>query len=268
MMRGQRRAGWAGSGRFPDRRTPGATLPAAIEMADTSDKGAFQADIPSSAVEDALGSVERISDGAGATGTRPEVAVEETGGNDPRNTEIEKLRAQLELSQAAGRELMEKLEAEHDRLLRAAADLENYRKRAQREKDEIQKFGVEKLVKDLLPVADNLDRALAAAPAGDPLVDGVKLVRASLEQALGKCGVRSFSAMGQLFDPSQHEALLQVQTAEEPPGTVVIEHARGFTLHDRLVRPAMVGVASAPPAEQPGAGAAPGEAAGGGDESA
>ncbi len=127
------------------------------------------------------------------------------------------------------------------------ADLENYRKRAQRERDEVQKFGVEKLVKDLLPVLDNLDRALAAAAADDPLVAGVKLVRTSFEQALARHGVKGFSALGQPFDPAQHEALLQVPSAEAAPGTVVVEHARGFTLHERLIRPAMVGVAVALP---------------------
>jgi molecular chaperone GrpE len=105
---------------------------------------------------------------------------------------------------------------------------------------------VERLVKDLLPVLDNLDRALAAAAPDDPLVAGVKLVRASFEQALSRHGVRGFSALGQPFDPAQHEALLQVPSAEVAPGTVTVEHARGFTLHERLIRPAMVGVAVAP----------------------
>ena len=91
---------------------------------------------------------------------------------------------------------MERLKEAHERMLRAAADLENYKKRAQREKEELQKFGNERLLKDLLPVLDNLDRALAAAPADDPLVAGVTLVRASFEQVLGRYGVKSFSAMG------------------------------------------------------------------------
>jgi molecular chaperone GrpE len=82
----------------------------------------------------------------------------------------------------------------------------------------------------------------------------VKLVRASFEQALGRHGVKGFSALGQPFDPARHEALMQVPTAEAAPGTVVVEHARGYTLHERLVRPAMVGVAVAPPraADEPG----------------
>ena len=103
------------------------------------------------------------------------------------------------------------------------------------------------MLKDLLPVLDDLERALASAPEGDPLVKGVQLVKAGFEQALARHGVKAFSAMGQPFDPALHEALLQVPTAEAAPGTVVLEHARGFTLNERLIRPAMVGVATAPP---------------------
>jgi molecular chaperone GrpE len=218
-------------------------------MGDKQDKGSFHADIPTDAVEAALRSVERAKAGRAAEGA--------SAGDDPVEVEVEgdaaasgevgSLTAQLELSQQLGRETQKKLEDVHDRWVRAAADLENYRKRAQKERDDVQKFGVERLVKDLLPVMDNLDRALAAAAVDDPLVAGVKLVRASFEQALARHGVKGFSAMGQPFDPARHEALMQVPTAEAAPGTVVLEHARGYTLHDRLVRPAMVGVAVAAP---------------------
>ena len=222
-------------------------------MADTHDKGAFRAEIPLDAVEDALRSVERIA--RGDPSPEPAVPLEVDGETAPpaEPGELERLRAQLELSQAKGREVMDRLREEHERLLRAAADLDNAKKRAARERDEIQRFGIEKVLRDLLPVVDGLDRALAAAAEGDALADGVRLVRAALEQALARHGVTAFSAMGERFDPALHEALLQVPTGAEPPGTVVLEHARGFKLHDRLLRPAMVGVASAAPA--PGGGA-------------
>lgn len=227
-------------------------------MADSPTKGAFQADIPADAVEEALRSVERIQGAeAPAPSEGAELAVEpapaESGeAGETGETEREKsLAAQLELSQEKARETMERLKDTHDRYLRAAAELENYRKRAQKERDEVLRFGNEKLLKDIFPVVDGLDRALAAAAPDDPLVKGVQLVRAGLEQALARHGVTSFSALGQPFDPSKHEALLQVPTADQPPGTVVVEHARGFLLNDRLARPAMVGVATAP---GPGAG--------------
>jgi len=212
-------------------------------MSESNQKGSFKADIPSDAVEEALRSVERAS-GAAAAGTDAAVEVET---DPPAGGEAGSLQAQLDLSQALGRETQKKLEEVHDRWVRSVADLENYRKRAQKEREEVQKFGVEKLVKDLLPVLDNLDRALSAAAADDPLVAGVKLVRSSFEQVLARQGVKGFSALGQPFDPARHEALMQVPTAEAAPGTVVVEHARGFTLHERLIRPAMVGVSVAPP---------------------
>ncbi len=238
-------------------------------MADSPTKGSFHADIPADAVEEALRSVERVQ-GTDAPEEGAEVKVEAPA--DGESEREKSLAAQLELSQQKARETMDRLKDAHDRHLRAAAELENYRKRAQKERDEVQKFGNEKLLKDLFPVVDGLDRALAAVSdvqkardrqvegerrkADELLAEGVALVRANLEAALAKHGVTVFSALGQPFDPARHEALLQVSTADAPPGTVVLEHARGFLLHDRLARPAMVGVAKPPAPGQEEAGSA------------
>ncbi len=216
-------------------------------------KGRVSADIPADAVEEALRAVERSrspEEPGGEVEARGEAGGEEGGGSaaprapEDAAAERDRLAAELELSQAKGRELMEKLRAEHDRMLRAAADLENHKKRAQRERDEVQRYGNERLVKDLIPVVDNLERALRAAPADDPLSGGVRLVLRQIEETLGRYGVVCYSALGQPFDPRLHEALMQVTTDEKPAGTVVVEHGRGFLLHERLVRPAMVGVAA------------------------
>jgi len=222
-------------------------------------KGSIQADIPSNAIDEALRSVERIARGdAPDPATPPEgeeeggVALDVEAEGDAGAAELASLRAQLELSQAKGRETLERLKDEHDRMLRTAADLENYKKRAAKEREEVQRYGIEKLVKDLLPAVDNLDRALAAATGDDALTQGVKLVRSSLEQALARHGVKGFSALDQPFDPAQHEALMQVPTADRAPGIVVLEHARGWTIHGRLLRPAMVGVSVAPAAPEGG----------------
>ena len=223
-------------------------------MSEREDKGAFQADIPQDAVAEALRSVEKVTGAAAAAEGAP-VEVEAPADPAALARENESLKAQLELSQQKGRETLERLKEEHERLLRTAADFDNYKKRAAKEREEVQRFGSERLLKELLPVMDNLDRALAAAKDGDPLADGVKLVRASLEQSLARHGVKGFSAMGETFDPASHEALMQVPTADQPAGTVVLEHARGWRLHDRLVRPAMVGVAVAPPSPAGDAGA-------------
>jgi len=216
-------------------------------MPDPTTKGTFQTDIPADAVEEAVRSVERIEGEKQAASPAPpaEVAAEPSA-EEPGSSEGENLAAQLELSQKLARETLERLKETHDRYIRAVADLENYKKRAQKERDEVVRYGNEKLLKDLFPVLDGLDRALSAAAPDDPLVQGVQLVRAGLEQVLARHGVTSFSALGQPFDPSLHEALLQVPSSEHEPGTVVVEHARGFLLNDRLARPAMVGVAKAP----------------------
>jgi molecular chaperone GrpE len=223
-------------------------------MPGESEKGAFSADIPTDAIEEALRSVEKAGE-ASAEDAEAEVQVGEAPeGAEEVAADRARLAAQLELSMQKGRETLEKLKEEHDRHLRAAADLENYKKRAAKEREEAQKFGSERLLKDLIPVLDNLERALAAAPEGDPLAKGVRLVLRGFEETLGRHGIKAFSALGQPFDPRLHEAVMQVAAGAQPPGTVVMEHGRGYLLNDRLVRPAMVGVAvtQGPAASSPG----------------
>lgn len=168
--------------------------------------------------------------------------------------ELEEARQQLELSQSRSRETMERLKDSHERALRAAADLENYKKRAQKEREEVQKFGAERLLKDFLPVVDNLDRALEAAQKSadfESLRTGVEMTRKLFESAFGKHGVKGFSAAGQPFDPRLHEAMQQVETAEVPAGHVLYEAVRGYLLNERLMRPSLVVVARAPVAPPP-----------------
>lgn len=157
---------------------------------------------------------------------------------------VDLLTAQLEESFARGRDGQAKLKDEHERLLRTAAEFENFRRRAQKEKEDLGKYGIERMLRDFLPVADNLERALDHADAADPkvLIEGVRLVQKMLDQALGKHGVTGFSALGKPFNPAHHEALMQ-QESELAPGTVVAEMAKGYKLHERLIRPAAVVVA-------------------------
>lgn len=208
-------------------------------MAHDSDRRAISADIPDEAVQAALDAVEGrgpSSEEAGATSAAPEGAA-------PGADALEAARAGLTRAEARAAELGEQLAAEHDRLLRAVADAENQRKRAAREREDVQRYGVERLVKELLPALDGLDRALAAAPKDDPLGRGVEMVRRLLEDALARHGVKGFSARGEAFDPRLHEALMTIATADAPPGTIVDEQQRGFFLHERLIRPAAVVVA-------------------------
>ncbi|NRD67850.1 nucleotide exchange factor GrpE [Corallococcus exiguus] len=243
-------------------------------MSGTKDKDSLQTDIGQDVIDEAVRSVERRMDGdADSAGSETEVELDvsapaaEADVSTPEvapptedaaalRQEVESLRAQLEFSQTKARETLERLKEAHerakdfqDRAIRSAADLENYRKRAQKEKEDVQKFGVEKLLKDLLPVVDNMDRALDAAsksPDFDSFQKGVAMTRKSFEDSLGRHGVKGFSAKGQPFDPRLHEAIQQVESADVPAGHVLFEVTRGFHLNDRLVRPAMVVVARAP----------------------
>jgi molecular chaperone GrpE len=184
----------------------------------------------------------------------PEAAVDEVKGveeevsleappPDPAvlQKKIELLTAQLEESFKRSRDTSERLKDTHERLLRSAAEFENFKKRTVKEKEDTQKFGSEKLLRDFLPVMDNLERALDHAEQHDPkqVIEGVKLVQKLFESTLSRHGVTAFSALGKPFDPAFHEALMQ-QESDEPAGTVVSEMARGYKLNDRLIRPAAV----------------------------
>ena len=234
-------------------------------MAGTPDKGKFSTGIDQDVIEEALRAVQKRSEGdapadaaavdlspeAEPLPAEPEPAAAPAPAPDVEavQKELEELKVQLEFSQAKGRELMDKIKDTHDKMLRAVADLENFKRRAQKEKEEIQKFGVERLLKDLLSIPDNLDRALEHARSAadfESLKKGLQMTRKLFEDTLGRHGVKSFSSQGQPFDPRLHEAMQHVETAEMAPGLVAHEVLRGYTLNDRLVRPALVMVSKAP----------------------
>lgn len=136
-----------------------------------------------------------------------------------------------------------------DQLLRTAADFDNYRKRSRREIEDAERRGREDTLRELLPVFDNLERASAhASTAADvsALADGIAMVMRQFVDTLGKLGVERIVSVGTAFDPSVHEAIQQVETAEFEPGTVANEFQAGYRIGERLVRPAMVVVAKKP----------------------
>jgi len=140
-------------------------------------------------------------------------------------------------------------EATHDRYLRALAELDNARKRAQRDREEYTRFANESLLRELLPALDNFDRALHAARAtaeAEAFVAGVELIQRELLRVLEKFGVTAFSSVGERFNPERHEAVAQVPAIDHPEMTVVAETLRGYLLNGRVLRPAMVTVAVRP----------------------
>jgi molecular chaperone GrpE len=135
-------------------------------------------------------------------------------------------------------------DALQDRLLRTAAEFDNYRKRIDRERRELAEFAAADVLTDLLPIVDNLERALQAPAAGDDAFrKGVELIHKQMLDLLRKRGVRPIEAHGQPFDPNFHQAVVHEASDEHAEGEVMQELQRGYLLGERLLRPAMVKVA-------------------------
>ena len=142
-----------------------------------------------------------------------------------------------------------------DRLLRVTADLENFKKRAAREKTDSIRFANENLLQKLIPVLDNFDMALAAVQSADggaatqSLQTGVSMIHQQLKNALGESGLEEIDASGKPFDPNLHEAVSQKETADAPEGQVIQQLRKGYRFRERLLRPASVVVARQPAAK-------------------
>jgi molecular chaperone GrpE len=139
-----------------------------------------------------------------------------------------------------------------DRLLRTAADFENYKKRAAREKEDWTKFSNEDLIKSILPFIDNLERAVNHADKvidASVLIEGVRLTLQQIFQILNRFGLTPFESVGKPFDPARHEAMLVVETNQHEPNQVVEEFQKGYLLNERLLRPATVSVSKSPSKE-------------------
>ena len=152
--------------------------------------------------------------------------------------------------------LKDEVAASKDRLLRLAAEMENLRKRTEREKAEATLYAATNFARDLLSVADNLGRALQALPqeerdrAGDVeknLIAGVEVTERELLNIFQRHGIRKIETVGVKFDPNYHQAIFEVPTAEKPPGIVMQELQSGYAVGERCLRPAMVGVSKGGP---------------------
>ena len=186
--------------------------------------------------------------------------------NKPAEAEVEQTEAvQDKATDAAGAgERVAQLEAEvaslKDQLLRQMAEVENTRRRAQRDREDASKFAVSSFAKELVTVADNLRRALEAVPAegreNDEMLKGlavgVEATERQLFAAFDRAGIKKIDPTGELFDPNFHQVMFEIENTGKPAGTVVQVLQPGYTIHGRLLREAMVGVAKAGPNESSG----------------
>jgi molecular chaperone GrpE len=163
---------------------------------------------------------------------------------DDSGEESRDLNAELEAARAEATQ-------NYDKLLRLSAEFENYKKRMQRQVEEYRKFANESLIKDLLSVVDNLERAMDASAQSQKesdqcMMQGLEMTLEEIRKVLKKYHVTPVEAMGKPFDPAFHEAVMQQPTDDCPDNTVIQEMQKGYMLHDRLIRPAMVVVSRAP----------------------
>lgn len=163
-------------------------------------------------------------------------------------------------------DLLEGIKALQDKYLRLAAEFDNYKRLSQREQRDYARFVNEGLLKELLPIIDNLERAVRSSKENqgrDGLIQGVELILKQFAETLAKCGVRPIASVGQAFDPSCHQAVARVESNTVPAGSVVEEFQRGYYLHDRILRPAMVTVSAGEQADQGTASEGPQESSSG-----
>ena len=183
--------------------------------------------------------------------------VEELPENPQQNEEVGEGQAQL-LDKA------DEIEAVNDKYLRLAAEFENYKRRVQRDQRDTLRFANEKLLRDMLPTLDNLERAIQSGRNQDNvdgILKGIDLTYKHFIETLQKMGVTQVSSVGEIFDPAKHQAVGHVESSTVPENAIVEEYQKGYFLHDRILRPAMVTVAKAIPAAPDGEATQPQEGA-------
>ena len=143
----------------------------------------------------------------------------------------------------------------YDRFLRVSAEFDNYKKRSKREMSDFRKYANEAFIREMLPVVDNLERAIASGSDSkdvDSLLEGIELTLKDILKIFERFAVEPIEAAGAPFDPAFHQAVMQEETGAQPENTVIKELQRGYTIHDRLLRPTMVVVSKAPANEVAG----------------
>lgn len=173
----------------------------------------------------------------------------ERGASTPLQKNAQALEVKLEAAQLEGEKQKALAQENQDKYLRLYAEFENFRKRVQKEKEEINRYAHEQIIKEILPVLDDFERALSHAENAKDvkvLVDGLKMAERQMVSALERFGLKSFVSLGEIFNPHLHEAMAHQDSLEHDPDTVMAEYRRGYTLQGKLVRPALVAVAKKP----------------------
>jgi molecular chaperone GrpE len=223
------------------------------EIKITSNGDPAGSDEPSVGAADSSARAFAHAEGSSAptTGQATQTPHNRASGDGPRTSvpddEIAGIEGDLDTPFGAQSELVKTAKQRDDYLAlaqRTQADFENYRKRVARDAAQAQDRGVAKLAKELLPALDNLDRAIEAAEAEDPLLAGVRLVRTEIAAALARVGIEAFAPLGERFDPNQQEAMAQQPVEGAASGTVAEVYQDGYRMGDTIVRPARVLVAA------------------------
>jgi molecular chaperone GrpE len=200
---------------------------------------------------------------AKAAGSNEEIEIEFLDQESQRASDAEEEQeTEMAVSQTSVEDEAAVLKAELDHVrdiyLRKLAEFDNFRKRIERERDEYRRSGVEEMIRELLPVVDNFERALKHAQDDTgAFLQGIQMIAKQLTDTLERRGVTELNPIGEPFNPELHEAVQRVEDTDYPPGTVAWVMLKGYVVGDRLIRPAMVGVSVEPAVGESNGGGAP-----------
>ena len=159
----------------------------------------------------------------------------------------------VETSEDIIEKLNEEISSLKDQRLRAIAELENFRKRAEKDQSDALKYGISNFAKEIINISDNIERAQSSIPeeaknneTTKPVIEGIDLIAQSVVTTFEKIGIKKIESLNEKFDHNLHQAMMEIENDDLEPGTIVQELIPGYTLHDRLLRPAMVGVSKKP----------------------
>jgi molecular chaperone GrpE len=196
-----------------------------------------------------MGNKKNFSESSGKNITEQEQQPEEATGKQESEAPEEEQAAESPeaIAKNAGEvaKLIQEKDEYYDRLLRTQADFDNYRKRVQKEQANLLRYGAENALREILPVVDNLERAVDSARKHGEVnshLEGIELILAQIREAMGRLGVKPIETVGEPFDPNKHDALIRVHAPDAPEGAVVEEIRKGYYLHDKVLRPAQVTV--------------------------